>query len=51
MLAFKKTPASKVKRKSFLATIRRLNERLAKHYNNLEIDVDRIAETITLVER
>jgi hypothetical protein len=50
MRAFKKSPASKVQRKSFLATVRRLNERLAKHYKHLVIDLDRIAKTITLLE-
>ena len=47
----KKKATSARERKSFLASIRRLNDRLATHYPNFQIDLDRIGKTITLVEQ
>jgi hypothetical protein len=50
MKAVGKKPVSPRERKSFLASIRRLNERLATHYLHLEIELDRKAKTIKLVK-
>jgi hypothetical protein len=51
MKAFGKNPASQRDRKSFIASIRRLNERLDDHYPQLVIELDRVAKTIKLVKR
>jgi hypothetical protein len=46
-----KSYASKREWKSFLACVRRLDERLVDHYPHLEVEVDRIRKTLTLKER
>lgn len=50
MRAMNKRPASKTKRKSFLTTIRRTNERLAEHHENMHIELDGKANAIRLYQ-
>jgi hypothetical protein len=50
MKAAGKNPASQRERKTFLTLIRRLNNQLADHYKQFEVELDRKANTIKLVK-
>jgi hypothetical protein len=50
MEATGKQPASQRERRTFITSIRRLNERLAYYYKHFEVELDRKAKTIRLVK-